>query len=568
MAYAPTAQLAFHGQGSGEGGGKRKRKQACWYYEHACCEKGSACPFSHEGMPGSKGVVDLPASETCWFFEKGACTKGLRCPFPHAASADKMDFQTRILSEQQQSVDMYGMPGMPGMPGMAGMAGFAAGFGGGMMMTNDGTFGQEAMKVPHQMARNIIGPGGENVKLLSTVTGCRVTLDSTPDASGMQNAILRGSAQQRARAKALIEEQCEAEDRVKKLRFQQAEPEDDIIYTAVKIALGAANMEGSEEANDVIKIRTKITQLARASADGLDVTGHGPPLEELVREIISNFFGSACPAYYERPWLASVDFMLVLEDTIRELVPEQVLSSVEAAELDRWVFEAHDLAFEEQRFVPFMWEIVKPLVDGPKTKKKAYKAIESGRSKAMSGEEEGSGGQRVENFVRSWVAGSVAWLAEEGGGDPGAILDKEKLVELFLALLAGRQPGVINPSIPARLAAEACTPEGGWQPLLESAMQAAWQEAEQARKAQSSGAQFAQKGKKGSFAKGSARPETGKGKMVLPRYPTAGTSKGYGGPPPAEEAWQPPRQPVEESWEGPSSAFVRARGSYGSSYGR
>ncbi|CAE8725945.1 unnamed protein product, partial [Polarella glacialis] len=78
MAYAPTAQLAFHGQGSGEGGGKRKRKQACWYYEHACCEKGSACPFSHEGMPGSKGVVDLPASETCWFFEKGACTKGLR----------------------------------------------------------------------------------------------------------------------------------------------------------------------------------------------------------------------------------------------------------------------------------------------------------------------------------------------------------------------------------------------------------------------------------------------------------------------------------------------------------
>eukprot|EP00931_Biecheleriopsis_adriatica_P032953 TRINITY_DN19167_c0_g1_i1.p1 TRINITY_DN19167_c0_g1~~TRINITY_DN19167_c0_g1_i1.p1 ORF type:complete len:659 (-),score=164.92 TRINITY_DN19167_c0_g1_i1:69-1913(-) len=566
---------------------KRKTRPQCWYWEHGCCHKGRGCGFAHMGPPGSKGVLDLQsAGEPCWFFLRGCCTKGLSCPFPHSGGGGATFAE---LLMQQQPVNLHNLWG-----------------------TRDPAafhVGEEQMKVPSKMAKALIGPGGENVKLLQQVTGCKVILDlSTQSADGLHTVKISGIPVQRAQAKSLIEQQCEAEQKAKLLKYEPNEPASDNLFTAVKVALSSAGADGQEEPFEIARIRAKITQFARNSSEEVDVSGQTDTLDTIIKQLGKNFFSNVCQTYYEKAWLTALDFQLVLEAAVRELIPESILSSTAAEDLDRLIWESHDFSFEEQRFLPFMWDIVRPLVDGPKMKKKAYKAIEVGRTQALAGGDEGSGFGLAEAFVRNWLTGTLTQLAEEGGGDPRALLEKEKVIEIFSALLAVPDIHGASAALPARWAAEAGIPEGGWQALLESSFEEACTgiaSLEEEKKAEAQAVRETLKGNKGGKILGGKAHGKGKaygtpraydddyaspGPPVPAPAPSymKGSSKGFskgvskggskGGSKGDEEDYEPPSYgkgkstskgkskevfPEESQPPGPSSAFVRRRGGYG-----
>jgi len=520
---------------------KHKPRPTCWYYDHGCCSRGRDCTFSHAGAPGKEGYLDLSqAGEPCWFFTKGCCSKGLSCPFPHiqeGADERTPNFQ-QLLAQQTQAATMASMwdPSNP-----AAMQAI-----------------EERIQIPARMARSIIGPGGENVRLLSQVTGCKVQIDGQIQ-DGMQMVRLYGMEPQRKQAKALIEQQCEAEQKLKNLKFEEPVNEDGL-YTAVKVALNAAGVDQQEEAAELSKIRQKIVSFARSSSEEVDTSGREEPLDGIVRQLSRNFFSGVCSVYYERPWLASVDFQLVLEAAIKELLPQHVLNSVEPQELDEHIWQSHDLAFEEQRFLPIMWEIVRPLIDGPKMKKKVYKAFEVGRLEALVGDDEGSGLSRAESFLQRWVHSCASNMAEEGGGDPEGILEKEKILEVFSALLANASLNGGSNALPARWSAEVGYPEKGWEPILRSALDEVLKELRSSRL----GPEVFSKGKGGKSSAGKGKP--GKGDMMkgdmyedMKGGKKGGKGEKGGGPKGAFKGAVQEGMPMPE----PASAFVRRRGSYG-----
>lgn len=276
-----------------------------------------------------------------------------------------------------------------------------------------------------------------------------------------------------------------------------------------------------------------------------------------------------CPVFYERKWLSSVDFQLVMEAAIRELVPASVLRSMEAATLDETIWESHDIAFEEQRFLPSMWEIVRPLVDGPKIKKKVYKAVELGRSQALTGSDEGSGLMRADAFLRAWVTACLTQLAEDAGGDPEGLIERSKLLEIFFSLLCVPDKNGFSSALPSRWSIEAGIPENGWMPVLESVVDEVWAtfkqpevEEEAGKKGKGWKGGGGSKGWKGGGSSYGAvkgafvRPVKGKG------WKGGGKGESFEEP---ETSWaEEAAPPAAASWAPrPASAFVRRTGPYG-----
>merc|ERR1712241_118393 len=141
----------------------------------------------------------------------------------------------------------------------------------------------------------------------------------------------------------------------KKPKFEllHEEPDDDI-YTAVKVALTAAlTFEGE---NDVRKMRVKIAKYAHDALQGLTNAG-GPP-QLLINEYADNLFNKIFQGFGEKPWLSQVDFLLVLDATVKELLPKPVLAQVSLEEIETYIFKAHDRALDEQRCLPIVWEAV------------------------------------------------------------------------------------------------------------------------------------------------------------------------------------------------------------------
>eukprot|EP00930_Biecheleria_cincta_P041909 TRINITY_DN2880_c0_g1_i1.p1 TRINITY_DN2880_c0_g1~~TRINITY_DN2880_c0_g1_i1.p1 ORF type:complete len:571 (-),score=132.11 TRINITY_DN2880_c0_g1_i1:66-1679(-) len=433
-------------------------KQACWYWERGLCSKGHACPFSHMGPGGSQGYSNPTSTqsgerEPCWFHMRGACSKGFSCPFSHGKQSVGAPSFAALLSQQNPNAVNESIAGS----------------------TNPADFvmSEDQMQIPKSLGRSIIGQGGEGVKLLQQVTGCKVFIDMTnvgPD--GLHTVRLHGIPAQREQAKALIEVQRQVEEQAKTFKYEPDEPANDTIYTSAKVALSLAGMEEEEDVVEAARVRAKITKLARKSIEGVDGSGLYEPLDAVIRQVCRNFFAEVCPVYYDRKWLSNVHFQLVMESAIKELVPASVLQG--APTFGAIIYESHDFAFEEQRFLPTMWEIVRPLVDGPKKKKKVYNAMELGRSQALSSSDEGSGIARAQNFLRNWISACLKQLGEDAGGEPEALVDRAKLLEIFCSLLAVPDKYGLSSALPSAWSNEAGIPDGGWMTLLEPLVQDAY----------------------------------------------------------------------------------------------
>lgn len=429
---------------------KRRSKPQCWFWDNGCCEKDN-CPFAHDGQTGNAGVIDI--TEPCWYFVRGLCTKGEKCIFPH--TTPEQDFANLLMQripviQQTQAAALMVDPSS------------------GMILAQ---WGEDQVQIPSRTARTLIGVAGNNTKLFTQVTGCAIQIDKDV-VNGMQNAKISGMLAHLQVAKTFIEQQAEVDLYTAKASSAQTtlDPTDDLT-TSIKVALQAANVQQLEEPPEVPKIMSKIVNFATSAAEEVDTSGL-QPLDGIVPLIFRSFFEGVCSTYADRPWLTNMDFQLVLEATLKKHLPETLLTTVTKEQLSDLIWTNHDLVFEEQRFLPAMWDLVRAVVDGPKMKKKAYKAFEVGRLNAVVGAgKEGTGLElaNAEIFLQRWVSGCLDNLAEEGLGDPENVLSKEQVLGVFNALLAVPDARGACSALPARWSAEVGVPPQGFSGILDAA---------------------------------------------------------------------------------------------------
>ncbi|CAL1140886.1 unnamed protein product [Cladocopium goreaui] len=506
------------------------------------------CGFSHVGPPGSRGVVDVAQIETkeqCWYFLRGCCSKGLACPYAHHEPYQEANYQQGLQQLLQQPLDCD---------------------------PNSLVLGVEEMKVPARFARALIGYGGENIKLLQQVTGCRAYLEAAKDAEGEDGfriLKIQGIPLQRAHCKELVQSHYASAQQAKMLKYDNHSATDPL-YTAVKVALSAHGAEDLEDDLELAKIRSKITQFARKCGEGVDVTcTKEPSFEMVVRKLARNFFSPLCQTYYEKNWFNRTDFQLVLEAAVRELVDPELVAAHEGL-LERLICESHDLAKEEKSFLPQIWELARPLFDGQKTRKTATYALETGRYNALIGHDEGTGTERAENFLRNWIQSTLDSITMECG-DPCAIATEEKLTEVYAGLLNSCNEDGASIALPQRWACEALPPPEGWRSLVQQLIAAGVVTCRVRVQDRSEGKASGKGGKSSKGVKGPrspAPPAASPAPSAVPGSLSAAFAwgKGQDYPERPAEPFQPPRRPSTAphgEGVGLPSVYVRRRGNYG-----
>lgn len=207
-----------------------------------------------------------------------------------------------------------------------------------------------------------------------------------------------------------------------------------------------------EQEWDVSKLEKRIRQYFRNGAKGLEFGSK--PWSELLEEYADKVFASIFQALSDRHWLSQADFLLVLDAGVKETFPAHVLNGVPQHIFERTVLNANDRAFEEQRYLPLLWETIQAMLQGPKIRKKAYEAFEEGRKKSagFTGDEAGS---PIATFLQAWIHNTVAHLAASSNGMPDSIIDPPTCSHLFHALIG-------NGALPLPLVAEQGMPPPGW----------------------------------------------------------------------------------------------------------
>ncbi|CAE6959328.1 SLC12A7 [Symbiodinium sp. CCMP2592] len=155
----------------------------------------------------------------------------------------------------------------------------------------------------------------------------------------------------------------------------------------------------------------------------------------LVNDFADSAFSSIFQAIGDRHWLDRVDFVFVLDAGIKEFFPRHVLEDVPQTDLERLVLAAHDRAFEEQRYLPKLWDFLDSMGLSGKTRKKAYDSIDEGRKVALKYMRDPSAPDEVKAFVSRWVDSTVKHLHRFTQGEPASVLDESQAAHVFERLL-------------------------------------------------------------------------------------------------------------------------------------
>mmetsp|Transcript_73367 Transcript_73367/g.228120 ORF Transcript_73367/g.228120 Transcript_73367/m.228120 type:complete len:314 (+) Transcript_73367:31-972(+) len=239
--------------------------------------------------------------------------------------------------------------------------------------------------------------------------------------------------------------------------------EQDLIWAAVAEAL--APVRHQEAGWERGKLERRVREYFRKAARGLEYNTKS--WHALIGDYADAVFASLFQALGDRPWLAQADLLLVLDAGVRDNFPPELIANVPRLDFERAVLVAHDRAFEEQRYLPVLWESIQSLVQrGGKSGKKVYDAAELGRrSAAQLGSGYGDPNE-VKAFVSKWVDTTLAHLSRTTQGDPSSVLPEEVAVQLFHALLEAG-------ALPLALAAAHGPPPSGW-PFVDYAVHTAY----------------------------------------------------------------------------------------------
>jgi len=197
---------------------------------------------------------------------------------------------------------------------------------------------------------------------------------------------------------------------------------------------------------DFDKLRWKVASYFRKAARGVPHTG---PVVKIIDEIADSAFATLSGTLGDRTWLPQVDFTMVLDATIKLIVPPEVLFQIPAPELDTAIITAHDRASEQGRSALVMWEVVQGTLSGKKAQSKVYSSLESARIEAVNAnvsaaltamqeataKEIPSPLEKVQKFIAMWIKRTVVTLADSYDGNPGAAMPQSVAVELFHNLL-------------------------------------------------------------------------------------------------------------------------------------
>eukprot|EP00928_Gymnodinium_smaydae_P003990 TRINITY_DN11402_c0_g1_i1.p1 TRINITY_DN11402_c0_g1~~TRINITY_DN11402_c0_g1_i1.p1 ORF type:complete len:417 (+),score=89.98 TRINITY_DN11402_c0_g1_i1:43-1251(+) len=207
---------------------------------------------------------------------------------------------------------------------------------------------------------------------------------------------------------------------------------EELIAPAVHEALG--HIAHLENEWDIGKMEKRIRGYAKNASKGLAFGKNS--WQELVNEYADAMFASIFQALGDRQWLNEADLLPVVDAGIKETFPEAELADVPQDEFERTVLQAHDRAFEEQRFASGSWDTIRHRVHEKKLQQKTYKALEEGRKIAAVNAQ-----PQVADFVNHWVHASVDSLRQICGPSFMQVLPEDTLTSLLHSLVeAGALP--------------------------------------------------------------------------------------------------------------------------------
>lgn len=228
--------------------------------------------------------------------------------------------------------------------------------------------------------------------------------------------------------------------------WSQAE---DRFYNSITEALRP--IEQAETEWELPKLEKKIRGYAKNAAKTLEF--HIKPWQILINDYADRFFSSIFQALGNREWLDMIDFVMVIDSGVRATFPGDVVQRVPQNAFERVVLNAHDRAFEEQRFIPLLWETLRNFPLEKKAQNRVYAAFDSGRKAAAV-----SSNGLVDDFVRWWVLKSFENLRRlcSSHGPPEESLPEDICAQLVHALLQAN-------ALPLPLTAQDGLPPAGWQ---------------------------------------------------------------------------------------------------------
>lgn len=237
---------------------------------------------------------------------------------------------------------------------------------------------------------------------------------------------------------------------------------------AIDIAAGTALMpiQHLETQWEHDKLRWSVAKYFRKAGEMM-VWRDDKNLMDLLHEFTGHAFGTLVKALQDRVWLPQADFTLILDAAVKVLFPAELLAQVTETELEDAVLQAHDLAFEEARVMPAMWDMVsqEEKIDGKKNRNKVYTALETGRGAAIKSvtisptdlseeallEEAATTWEKVQKFIHTWINVTIKEIKKTGCWDPSELLPPDTATMFFQVLL---QSDTLPSTLSRALAAE------------------------------------------------------------------------------------------------------------------
>lgn len=220
----------------------------------------------------------------------------------------------------------------------------------------------------------------------------------------------------------------------------------------------ASSVMDRETEYDAEKLAEKMRAYFRRGSKNMNLKS-GEPWEKLVNEFADNIFTTVYTALGDREWLKDVDFQLCFDLAVQETFPGRVLKNVSPDEYMEVSMAAADRAIDEQRYGMARWETVSSNIEGKNTIKRVSHAVDEARGLARA-----KGAASAEEFMRSWINFTCQKMAESIGGDPSDVIEEEKAVQLFNAL-------VQDNCMPLVLVEDGL-PEDGWDVIADAVSKA------------------------------------------------------------------------------------------------
>jgi len=205
------------------------------------------------------------------------------------------------------------------------------------------------------------------------------------------------------------------------------EQDEELLWEAVAEAVKPiAHLDGDS------KLETKIRNYFKKAVKTLEIGMK--PWHALINDYADSAFGAMFAGLGDKPWLyqGEADFLLVLDAAVKDLFPSGIMKGVPQQDFERAVLAAHDRAFEEQRYLGIMWDVLQSHVQGKATQKKAYNALDLGQKEAFL---QGSTG--LEDYTWCWIDRTIAKLSNDTQGDPESCIPLMQAAQLFHALIEG-----------------------------------------------------------------------------------------------------------------------------------